>query len=189
MIHAEALRLTGILLQSADATMPLGSTLFMIFVGVVSVSVVIQTVVIITFAMGAGKAQREFLRIADEMRAKSVPVLEASRAILEEMAPKLRVITDNVSEASFLLRDQAERLDRTVKSTLETVNRQVEHADAMVSNTLEGIEEITHTVQHAVMIPVKQVAGLMNGLKAMVDNLRGGKLGRVLYGRDEDDFI
>jgi len=188
MIHAEVFRLTGVLLQSAEG-IPVNSTLFMIFVGVVSIAVVVQTIVIITFAMGAGKAQREFLRIADEMRAKSVPVLEASRSILEETAPKLRVITDNVSEASFLLRDQAQRLDRTVKSTLETVDRQVEHADEMVSSTLEGIGEISQTLHHAVMIPVKQVAGLMNGLKAMVENLRGGKFGRIIYGRDEDDFV
>jgi methyl-accepting chemotaxis protein len=188
MIHPEALRIAGMLLQDGGA-MPLGSTLFMIFVGVVSVSVVIQTIVIITFAMGASKAQREFLRIADEMRAKSVPVLEASRAILEETAPKLRVITDNISEASFLLRDQAQRLDRTVQSTLNTVNEQVSRADAMISNTLDGIEEITSTVHHAVMIPVKQVVGLMNGLKAMVENLTGSKLGRMLYKRDEDDFV
>ncbi|MDR3737277.1 MAG: hypothetical protein P4L10_17325 [Acidobacteriaceae bacterium] len=189
MIHAEVFRFAGMLLQSSDATMPLGSKLFMIFVGVVSVSVVIQTIVIISFALGAAKAQREFLRIADEMRAKSVPVLEASRSILEDTAPKLRVITDNISEASFLLRDQAVRLDRTVQSTLETVNEQVERADAMVSNTLDGIEEITGTVHRAVMIPVKQIAGLMNGLKAAVENLTGSKLGRALYKRDEDDFV
>jgi len=171
------------------AAIPESSTLFMILVGVVSIAVVIQTIVILTFAMGASRAQKEFLRIADEMRAKSVPVLEASRSILEETAPKLRVITDNVSEASFLLREQAVRLDRTVSMTLATVDEQVQRADAMVTDTLEGVSEITHTIHHAIMIPVKQVSGLMNGLKAMLDNLKGGKLGRAIYGRDEDDFV
>ena len=189
IIHAEAIRLTALLFQSADTGAPVGSKLFMIFVGVVSVSVLFQTIAMIAMATGAAKAQKQFLHIAEDLRSKSLPVLEISRSILEDTAPKLRVITDNVTEASFLLRDQAERLDHVVKSTLETVNEQVERADQMVSATLDGVEEITTTIQRAVMVPVKQIAGLMNGLKAAAEKLTGSKFPRSVYNRNEDDFV
>lgn len=188
MPHA-MLNLTALLLQSADMSAGTGSRLFMIFVGVVSVSVLIQAIVLIGMALGAAKTQKEFLRIAEEMRSKTLPVLEISRSILEDTAPKLRVMTDNITEASFLLRDQAQRLDHVMKNTLETVDAQVQRADQMVSATLDGIGEITSTVQRSLMVPAKQVAGLMNGLKAIVEKLSGTKLPRSVYGRNEDDFV
>jgi hypothetical protein len=189
ILHADTLHLTAMFFQSTDIGVPVSSRLFMIFVGVVSVSVLFQTIAMIAMALGAAKAQKDFLRIADEMRSKSLPVLEISRSILEDTAPKLHVITDNLTETSFLLRDQAHRLDIVVKSTLETVHEKVDRADAMVSATLDGIEEITSSVQRSVMVPVKQVAALMNGLKAAVEKLTGGKLPRSVYGRNEDDFV
>jgi hypothetical protein len=185
----EMLNLTAAILQSTDISSETGSRLFMIFVGVVSVSVLIQTIALIAMAVGARRAQKDFLRIAEEMRSKSLPVLEISRAILEDAAPKLRVMTDNVAEASFLLRDQAQCLDHMMKNTMDTVSNQVERADQMVSATLDGIGEITSTVQRTVMVPVKQIAGLVNGLKAAVEKLTGNKLPRSVYGRNEDDFV
>jgi hypothetical protein len=185
----EILNLTAVLLQTSDIGAVTGSRLFMIFVGVVSISVLIQTIALIMMAVGASKTQKQFLNIAEELRSKSTPVLELSRSILEDAAPKLRVMTDNVTEASFLLRDQAHRLDLVVKNTLDTVNLQVERADQMVSATLDGIGEITSTVQRTVMVPVKQIAGLVNGLKAAMDKLTNGKLPRAVYNRNEDDFV
>jgi len=187
--HPDALRLTAVLFQTADTGAPVSSKLFMIFVGVVSVSVLFQTIAMIAMAVGAAKAQKQFLRIAEEMRAKSLPVLEISRSMLEDTAPKLRVITDNITETTFLLRDQAHRLDHLVKNTVETVGIQVERADEMVSATLDGVQEITTTMQRAVMVPVKQIAGLMNGLKAAVEKLTGSKFPRSVYNRNEDDFV
>lgn len=185
----ELLSLTAVFLQSTDISVVTGSRLFMIFVGVVSVSVLIQTIALIAMALGAARARKEFLHIAEELRAKSLPVLEISRNILEDAAPKLRVMTDNVTEASFLLRDQAQRLDKMMKTTLDTVDVQVQRADQMVSAALDGIGEITSTVQRTVMIPVKQISGLMNGLKAAVEKLTNGKLPRAVYNRNEDDFV
>jgi len=187
--HPDALRLTATLLQSVDTGAPPSSKLFMIFVGVVSISVLFQTFAMIAMAVGAAKARKEFLQIAEDMRAKAMPVLEISRSMLEDTAPKLRVITDNLTEASFLLRDQANRLDHLVKNTVETVSLQVERADEMVSATLDGVSEITTTMQRAVMVPVKQIAGLMNGLKAAVEKLTGNKFPRSVYNRNEDDFV
>lgn len=188
-MHHELLNATALLLQSSDIGAVTGSRLFMIFVGVVSLSVLFQTIIMVSMAVGAAKTQKQLLRIAEELRSKSVPVLDISRAILEDAAPKLRVMTDNVTEASFLLRDQAQRLDRVVKTTLDTVDEQVQRADQMVSATLDGIGEITSTVQRTVMVPVKQISGLMNGLKAAVEKLTNGKLPRAVYNRNEDDFV
>jgi hypothetical protein len=186
----EVLNLTAILFQStSDIGALTGSRLFMIFVGVVSVSVLIQTIALVGMALGAAKTQKQFLRIAEELRGKAIPVLDLSRGILEDTAPKLRVMTDNVTEASFLLRDQAQRLDHVVKNTLDTVNVQVERADQMVSATLDGVGEITSSIQRSIMIPVKQISGLMHGLKAAVEKLTGSKFPRSVYGRNEDDFV
>jgi len=185
----EMLNLTAVIFQSTDISVITGSRLFMIFVGVVSISVLFQTIALITMAVGAAKAQKQFLRIAEEMRAKTLPVLEISRSILEETAPKLRVITDNVTEASFLIREQAQRVDYVMKSTLDMATEQVERADQMVSATLDGIGEITSSLQRTVMVPVKQIAGLMNGLKAAAEKLTGSKFPRSVYGRNEDDFV
>jgi len=190
MVDMHAMQLTAAMFQDADTAMlPVGSKLFMIFVGVVSVSVLIQTIALVAMAMGASKTQKKFLNIAEEMRSKAVPTLEIARSIMEDTAPRLRVITGNVTEASFLLRAQAERLDKAVASTMETVQEQVDRADMMVSATLDGVEEITSGIQHAVMIPVRQISGIMNGFRAAVDKLTNGKFSEALYRRDEDDFV
>jgi len=176
MIPTQALPLTAAWLQDADmGNVIISNKLFMIFLVVVTVSVVIQCVALLVMAVVAVKTRTNALRIATDLQAKANPLLDMSRKIMEDTQPKLRVITSNVTEASFVLLDQAQRIDQTMRSTLDRVDEQVEHADQLVTATLNGVETATHSLQHAIMVPVKQAAAIVAGLKAMIARLTSEK--------------
>ncbi|MDE3105894.1 MAG: hypothetical protein KGK08_12030 [Acidobacteriota bacterium] len=168
------LSIAGLWLQAED-TLPGGTThLLVLFVGLVAVALLTQAIAMIAMAVGASRAQKRGLEIAEELRAKVLPVVDQTRHLLEDVSPKVRVITDNLVETSHVVRSKAAEFDATLSDVNERTRAQVARVDEMVTATLRATEEISTMVQTGVKVPVRQFAGLMNGLKAGMDVLLDG---------------
>ena len=62
----------------------------MFFVGLVAFCMLIQAVVVVAFVLAALKSQKRMLAIAEEVRARAVPVLKsAEEKLFHDSAPKL----------------------------------------------------------------------------------------------------
>ncbi|PYX82453.1 MAG: hypothetical protein DMG70_14910, partial [Acidobacteria bacterium] len=59
-----------------------------------------------------------------------------------------------------------QRLDATVNDIIDRTRLQVIRADELVNRTLDKVEETTEIVHHTVVSPIRQVAGLVQGLSA-----------------------
>ena len=62
----------------------------MIFVGMVAVAMVVQAIAVIVMAMGAAKAQKKGLAIAEEVRTKMLPILDTTHGMIRDSAPKVK---------------------------------------------------------------------------------------------------
>jgi ABC-type transporter Mla subunit MlaD len=157
--------------------MPTGSTVFLVFTGVVTFAVVLQTIVLVVFAVAAKAAQAKIMEQADRLQAEVHTIVESSANIMEtldDLTPRMRAITENVQKATDTLRNQVNHIDGVVTDVTGKTRFQVSRIDGMVTDTLDGIARGTRTIQDNIMAPLRQIGGWMNTIRATLDLLRGG---------------
>lgn len=173
--------------------MPTGSTTFLVFTGVVTFAVVLQTLILVAVLIAAkaaqGKAQEQIDRLREDMR----PFLEATTNVMEtfeDIAPRLNAVVANVHTATERLRDQVDHIDAVVVDVTGKTRQQVGRIDNMVTDTLDAVAHGTRVVQDNVMAPLRQIGGWMSAIRAGMDLLRGGeRRSRRSHIRSDEDFI
>jgi hypothetical protein len=171
----EAMRIvmSGMWLQDPDSLSSGNSKLLMVFVGMVAVALAVQAIALIAMAVGAAKTRKRGLEIVEEIRAKMMPVLESSHGFIQETAPKVKIITDNLVETSHVVRAKAQEFDMTASDLNSKTRAQVARVDGMVTSVLNTTSDISDTMQRGIKVPLREVSGLVNGLKAGLDVLVG----------------
>ena len=171
----EAVRIvmSGMWLQDPDSLSSGNTRLLMIFVGMVAVAMVAQAIALIVMAVGAAKARKKGLEIAQELRDKVMPVITGTHEMIRDSAPKVKVITENLVETSHVVRAKARDFDVTASELNLRTRAQVARMDGMVTAVLNTTSEVSDTLQRAIKVPVREFAGLMNGVKAGLDVLVG----------------
>jgi methyl-accepting chemotaxis protein len=159
--------------------------LAMIFLAIIALALVVQAVgVLISSAFGA-KLLHRVNSIADIVEHKTGPILDRTSAILTDLAPRVKSVGDkaeaisaNVEHISTSVRDQVTQLSVTVaelNATVRDINGRtralVVRADNIVSDAMHATEEISQTVQNGIKGPVRQIAGVIAGLKAGIETL------------------
>lgn len=169
--------------------MPTGSMVFLVFTGVVTFAVVLQTILLLAIAVAAKTSQRKIMEQVDKLHDEVRPVLNAASDLMElfdDMSPRIRAITANVQTASERLRQQVDHIDSVVEDITGKSRRQVVRIDGMVTDTLDGIARGTRTIQDNIMAPLRQIGGWMNTIRTAMDLLRGGDRRSRRY--DEDSY-
>jgi hypothetical protein len=140
--------------------------LLMIFIGVVALSMLIQAIMVVVMALGAKRTQARLLTIAEELRARALPILASSEDLIHETVPKLKTITDNLLETSHIARAQAKEFDVTLTDANRRTKAQIARVDGMVENALTATGALAEMLHQSVRKPMVEVSGLVNGLKA-----------------------
>jgi methyl-accepting chemotaxis protein len=180
----EAVRIvmSGMWLQDAGSLSSGSTKWLVVFVGMVAIAMVTQAIALIVMAVGAGKARKRALEMAEEVRMKVMPILETTQGVLQDAGPKVKIITENLVETSHVVRSKAQEFDATASDLNRKTRAQAARVDGMVTSVLNTTAEISETLQRAVKVPAREFAGLVNGFKAGVDVLVGRAKG---FGRDK----
>lgn len=171
----EAVRIvmSGMWLQDAGSLSSGNSRLLMIFVAMVAIAMTAQAVALIIMAIGAAKARKRGLEIAEEVREKLTPVITGAHEIVRDMGPKVKIITENLVETSHMVRSKAQEFDVTASELNMKTRAQAARVDGMVTSVLNTTADISESLQRAVRVPVREFTGLVNGFKAGLDVLMG----------------
>ena len=146
----------------------MNETILTVFVIATCVAVIIQAGILLFMAFGVKKSSDRMEALAKRVEEKALPVLESTRIILEDTAPKLKEITANLADVSGTIKSQINRMDATFNDTLDRTRLQVIRVDELVSRTIDKVEETTEMVQHTVLTPLKQLTGVIQGLSVGV---------------------
>ena len=165
--------MAGMWLLDAESLSSGNSRLLMVFVGMVAIAMSAQAVALIVMAVGASKARKRGLEIAEEVRLKVLPVIDGAQELIRDTTPKIKIITENLVETSYVVRSKAQEFDATLSDVHQKTRAQVARVDGMVTSALNATAEIAVAIQHGIRVPVRQFAGLVNGLKAGMDVLVG----------------
>jgi hypothetical protein len=161
-------------LQDVDDSISSGNSRWlMFFVAMVAVAMLTQAAVFVAAAIGAAKARKRVIAIAEEIRLKALPLIDKAHGLVQDLHPKINVITDNLVETSHIVRAKAQEFDSTVSDVNQKTRAQAARVDDMVTSVLNTTAHVASTIQKGVQIPVREFSGLMNGLKAGLDVLVG----------------
>jgi hypothetical protein len=171
----EAVRIvmSGMWLQDPDSLSSGNTKLLMIFVGMVAIAMTAQAIALIVMAIGAAKARKRGLEIAEEVRDKVMPVITETHEMIRDAGPKVKIITENLVETSHVVRSKAAEFDATASDLNMKTRAQAARVDGMVTAVLNTTAEISDSLQRAVKVPIREFSGLVNGFKAGIDVLVG----------------
>lgn len=165
--------MSGMWLQDAGSISSGNSRLLMIFVGMVAVALMVQAIALVVMAVGAAKARHRVLAIAEEVREKAMPVLASTQDFIQNTAPKMIILAENLVETSNVVRSKAVEFDATLSDVNNRARVQTARADQIVTTVLTGTAEVVNAIQAGIRVPVREFNGLVNGLKAGLDVLAG----------------
>lgn len=139
-------------------------TLLILSIVVTGLAVLIQSAILVALYLQVKKSSARVEGMTSEIHKRALPVLDAAGTILVDSREKIGTITENLAATSASLRSQVERVDLTVSDIIDRTRLQVVRADDMLSRAMDRVEETTELVQHSVISPVRQVAGIVRGL-------------------------
>jgi hypothetical protein len=162
----------GMWLQ-ADSISSGNSKLLMIFIGLVALAMLVQAIAVIVLAVGAAKASKRALAIAEEFREKAMPVITHTHELIRDTSPKVKVLTENLVETSHIVRAKAQDFDLTASEANSRTRAQLARVDGMVTSVLNTTADVAESIQRGIKVPVREVSGLVSGLKAGLEVLVG----------------
>jgi hypothetical protein len=145
------------------------------FTAVTSAAVVIQAGMLIGMYLAVRKTGAKVESLAAEVRTKVLPTAELVQSTLVDLRPKIETAVGNVSESTTLVKAQLGRIDATVNDVLDRTRLQVIRADELLNNTMDKVEETTDMVHRTVVSPVRQLAGVVQGLSVGLEYFLGAK--------------
>lgn len=168
----------------------MNESLITAFIIVSSVAIVIQACILIALYVSMKKSSARVEAAVKQVEDRAVPLLDAANSLLNDNRQKIDTVVDNLVTTTTVLRSQVERLDLTVTDIVDRTRLQVIRTDEMISRTLDRVEETTDIVHHSVLSPVRQFAGVVQGVMTGIGAYFGRKLPREGHGvQDEEMFI
>jgi hypothetical protein len=146
-----------------------------VFVALTGAAVALQAGVLVALYVAMRKSSARMEALAVEVKTKALPTLETAQAMLAELRPQLTVIADNLTETTHSIRSQVERVDATVNDVVDRARLQIIRADELLSRTLDRVEETSDMVHNTVVSPVRQFAGVIQGVTAGIEFLLGNR--------------
>jgi methyl-accepting chemotaxis protein len=150
----------------------------MIFLCLIALALMAQAVGVIIISMFGAKLLHRVNVIADIVETKTGPILDRTNVILQDLAPKVKSVGENAEHITSTVRVKVDELSVTMSDLNETMREingrtrvQVRRADGIVSDALQATEEISQTVQQGIKGPVKQIAGVIAGVRAAIETL------------------
>jgi hypothetical protein len=139
-------------------------------------------------AQKAGKqAQNRLGPLVDRFDA----ILTSSSKMLEENRPRIAEITAETLAVAKTVRQQVERIGELLDDTNVRAKARIAQIDATVGRAVEQADHAGEAVKSAVMKPVKEVGGIVAGVKAALNTYaQGGNRNSPEHAtQDEEMFI
>lgn len=142
-----------------------------IFIAVTAAAVVLQAVLLLAMFLTLRKTSARVESLAAQVQTNVMPVVRETSALLSSSREKIEGVAADIAATSTIVRGQVERIDATLNDVIDRARLQVIRADEVVGRTLDRVEEVSETVHHNVISPVRQLSGIVTGLTVGFDAL------------------
>jgi ABC-type transporter Mla subunit MlaD len=150
------------------------------------VAFVVQAVVFFAMYRVTKATQDKLMPMAEAL----TPILGTVRRFLDENSPKFSQMTSDAAQVVATLQEHVERLGEVVKEMSDRARAQVARIDGAMDLTVEQVQQASDAVKTAILKPVKQVDGIMHGIRAALSVVAHSRRESVDHAtQDEEMFI
>ncbi|HKZ52517.1 MAG TPA: DUF948 domain-containing protein [Candidatus Acidoferrales bacterium] len=146
-------------------------TYLTIFVGLTTLALVAQAVILVATYLRLAKLDEETRALRQKLSEQAGPILRNVDELTLTARDKTRLILEDISALSYDARRQMEKLDRLTDELADRLRLQIIRTDELLSKALQNLEEAGTAVKESVIGPVREAAAVVQGVKAAIDFL------------------
>jgi hypothetical protein len=147
-------------------------TVMLAFVIVTALAVLLQTILLLAIFLTIRKSATSVLSQVEELRSAVLPVVQSTRDLLKRLSPKMESTVDDLADVASIWRAQSIEMQSSIYEILERLRQQSVRVDHMLSTVLDGVDRAGGYVADAVSRPVRQISGVLNSVRAIMESLR-----------------
>jgi hypothetical protein len=126
----------------------------------------------------------------EPMAEKAGPMLETLSATSVELVPRMMEISADALDISKSAKEQVHRLGELLMDFSDRARAQVARIDGAVEQTVGNVQQAGESVRDAVLTPVRQVNGVLAGIRTALSVYSHGRRQSVDHAtQDEEMFI
>jgi hypothetical protein len=157
-----------------------------VFTGVAAVALLIQA----GFLFGIYKASRAMQDTVARLTPRVETLIDSSRQTLDESRRRISEISERATEILDTTKLQLVRVDELLSDASVRTRRQLEHAEMLIDDAMDRAHQTVNLLHTGVMWPLREINGVMAGVKAAVQFLiRGMRPNPERFTVDEEMFI
>lgn len=156
-------------------------------------AMVCSTIALAASAIASYRIMKVVMGLKDKIE-PLVPKLEdtlmESARTLQAAREELRDVGERTSRFFDSANDQLEALDKTRADVTDRLMIQIERAELVADDTLARVHEVVGALHSGVLRPVREVNGILNGVKTAIATFAQGRRPSVERAtQDEEMFI
>src|ERR1700720_2704027 len=94
-------------------------TLLRVFIAVTTFAVVVQAGILVGLYLAVRKSTAKMEALATQVTEKAMPAIDTLQNTMQELRPKIDMMSTNFAESSNLVRNQLARFDATLTDALD----------------------------------------------------------------------
>ena len=155
-------------------------------VAIATLCILVQAIVILVLFKILKTTQAKVLAVIE----RAEPIMVSVRRLIDENGPKFSAISTDAAEVVKMAKEQVTRLSELVKDFSDRAQVQVARIDGAVDDTVEKVQQASGAMRNVVMKPVREVDGILSGLKAAISVYMHSRRASVDHAtQDEEMFI
>jgi hypothetical protein len=143
-----------------------------LFIIVAMVALVVQVVILTLLFFEVRRTTENVNRLTGDLQSRIGPILTRVQILLDDTQPKISSMVNDASHIVYLARGSAQKLDRVFTEATDRLRGQLNHADRILTGTLEAVEDAGVKFKHSFWQPVQKASALVQGIKVGLDLLR-----------------
>jgi|SRR5580693_2366912 hypothetical protein len=143
-----------------------------LFIIVAMVALVVQIVILTLLFFEVRRTTENVNRLTSDLQSRIGPILTRVQILLDDTQPKISSMVNDASHIVYLARGQAQKIDRVFTDAADRLRGQLNHADRILTGTLEAVEDAGVKFKHSFWRPVQKASALVQGIKVGLDLLR-----------------
>jgi hypothetical protein len=155
-----------------------------LFCIVAAIALVVQVVILTALFFQMRRTAENVNRLAGDLQSRIGPILTRIQILLDDTQPKISSMVNDASHVVYLARGQAQKIDRVLTDAADRLRGQLNHADRILTGTLEAVEDAGLKFKNSFWRPVQKASALVQGIKVGLDLLRSRR-GRGRRSGDE----
>jgi hypothetical protein len=157
-----------------------------VFVGVTCFAMLLQLGVLFAVFLGTRRMQSQFMQIWPDL----VAIIGSTRRTAENVEKQVVKIGESSSAILDVTRQQVAKIDELLNDAATRAKVQIERAEMVLDDTMGRAQETVSIVQRTVLRPIREMQGVLLGLRTTISYLsRGGRPTVDHATADEEMFI